>query len=265
MIELSPDPGFDNPSAWRFHQEWFHDSLCVPVVFGSIKYTYPIAGMGLVPGVEYRLTVKCDGVTPGIFSPPWVYLAHGSQFLWQDNIHGSSSKSVIDFVAEYDPFESVTIIARNYGSAILRSMSVKELPPGMISHKEIRQGIRGILLSINDPNMPLAKNIAWENHSYKPVDGIPWIRETLLPGEERQAATDTIRSVGIMQYDLFWPANKGTEAAEDLVDTIKDAFKPITTIGVNSLVFRAERLSGTPDEKWYRIPIRLTWRAHAIG
>ena len=91
------------------------------------------------------------------------------------------------------------------------------------------------------------------------------MRETLLPGSERQAATDTIRAVGIMQYDLFVPKGAGTEAAEALVDAIKDAFKPVTAIGAHSLVWRAERLSGRSDQKWFIIPIRLTYRAHAIG
>ena len=135
----------------------------------------------------------------------------------------------------------------------------------IIDHSEIRKGIRTVLLTVTNSDMPDDKDIAWENRTYKPIIGTPWIRETMLPGLERQSASDTIESVGVMQYDVFWPAGTGTESIEKLVDDIKVVFKPTTAIGNNSLVFRAERLSAIIDDKWHQIPVRLTWRAHAIG
>ena len=133
----------------------------------------------------------------------------------------------------------------------------------MIDHGEIRQSIRLILLAIDNEDLP--SNRSWENRNFKPPENDTWIRETMIPGEERQAASDTIRSVGIMQYDIFWPIGTGTENIEALVDDIKDAFKPVTALGLNSLIYRAERLAAIVDDKWYQIPIRLTWKAHSIG
>ena len=135
----------------------------------------------------------------------------------------------------------------------------------MISHKAIRQGIRQVLLAVNNSDLPDEDNIAWENQDFTPPEIIPWLRETMIPGTERQTATDTIQSVGIMQYDVFWPAGQGTEDAEQLADDIITAFAPHTQIGANALTFRSERLAAVADEKWYIIPIRLTWRAHSIG
>lgn len=135
----------------------------------------------------------------------------------------------------------------------------------MISYSELRAGIRNVLLAVNSPNMPSSDNIAWENRAYKPKVDTPWIREKLLPGLERQVASQTLRGVGLMQLDLFWPAGKGTEDAEDLADDIKDAFPPVTTVGTHSLVYRAERLPAITDAEWHQIPIRLTWRVHSIG
>jgi len=135
----------------------------------------------------------------------------------------------------------------------------------VINYTAIRQGLRTVLLNIVDPAMPSAANIAWENREYDPQKGVPWIRETLIPGIERKVAYDELQTVGIVQYDLNWPLGDGTEEIEALVDTIKDAFAPNTTIANHALVYRTERLAGRADDKWYTIPIRLTYRAFAFS
>lgn len=135
----------------------------------------------------------------------------------------------------------------------------------MIIYSNLRRGIRAALLAVTNPNMPTDSNIAWENRTYKPKADVPWMREKLLPGLERKVASDTLRGTGLMQYDLLWPAGKGTEDADDLADDIKDAFAPNTTVDTHGVVFRAERLPAITDAEWYQIPIRLTWRVNSIG
>ena len=134
-----------------------------------------------------------------------------------------------------------------------------------IDETEIRKDIRAALMSVTNDDMPATTEIAWENRSFKPTIGTPWVRETMLPGVERQSASDTLQSVGIMQYDFFWPANKGTSEVETLVVDVKAVFKPNKVLDEHSLIYRAERLPAIVDENWYQIPVRLTWRAHAIG
>ena len=131
----------------------------------------------------------------------------------------------------------------------------------MIDHKEIRQGFRAVLLTVSD----LPANRSWENREFTPPTGTEWIRETLLPSDESVSASDTITAIGTMQYDVFWPFGGGTEGAETLADAIKAAFEPNTTISTHAHVYRAERLAGRVDDNWYIIPVRLTYRAHAIG
>lgn len=131
----------------------------------------------------------------------------------------------------------------------------------MIDHDAIRRGIRVVLSTVT--GLPTVRS--WENREFNPTPNTPWIRETLIPGTERQVATDVIESVGIAQYDLFWPAGTGTETPEQLADLIKDTFQPITTVAASTVVWRAERLAAIADAKWYQIPIRLTWRSHAVG
>jgi hypothetical protein len=135
----------------------------------------------------------------------------------------------------------------------------------IIDETALRTSIRTRLLTVTNENMPGESDIAWENREYSPKIGVPWIRETMLPGTERQSASDTIESVGIMQYDFFWPANRGTTEIENLVVDIKTAFKPLTVLDSHSSIYRTERLPAIVDENWYQIPVRLTWRAHAIG
>ena len=134
----------------------------------------------------------------------------------------------------------------------------------MIDHSDIRLGVRAVLLAITDSNMPTIANMAWENRSFTPTEGTPWLRETLMSGAERQVASGTLRGTGIIQYDLFWPAGTGTEDPDNLIDVIKNAFKPVTMIGTHSSIWRAERLSGITDEKWYMVSAHLSYRAHAI-
>ena len=130
----------------------------------------------------------------------------------------------------------------------------------MIDHKALRQGILTILLTVSG----LPSERSWENREFTPPT-TEWIRETLLPSDESVSASDTITAVGTMQYDVFWTFGDGTEDAEDLADAIKEAFEPNTTISTHAYVYRAERLAGRVDDNWYIIPVRLTYRAHAIG
>ena len=135
----------------------------------------------------------------------------------------------------------------------------------MIDISAIRSGFRTILLGIVDPNMPSSDDIAFENRDYDPVVGTAYIRETLIPGVERKVAFAEIQAVGIMQYDLIWPAGKGTEDAEALADVIKNSYAPDTAISDHSVVYRAERFQAQSDKKWYVIPVRMTYRAFATS
>ena len=111
-----------------------------------------------------------------------------------------------------------------------------------IDELSIRKNIRAVLLAVDNADMPSASSIAWENHEYRPVIGKPWIRETMIPGTERQSASDTLQSVGIMQYDFFWPANKGTTEIENLVIDVKAAFRPATVLDAHSLAEKIEQV-----------------------
>lgn len=139
--------------------------------------------------------------------------------------------------------------------------------PASISNKDIRQAFRTKLVSV--AGIPDEDNRAWENRVFEPTDGTPWIRETLLPGDERLKANNEKEAVGIYQIDYFVPMGSSIYTAEDLADTIKDAFKPATVL---SDIVRVERSYLLPGGKgtsgyqteaatspWYRIPILIDY------
>lgn len=130
----------------------------------------------------------------------------------------------------------------------------------MIEHRQIRATLRAQLLTV--PGLPAAKS--WENRGFQPPSGADWVRETYLPGGEWQSASDALTCVGLVQYDLFTPADSGTEAIEDLADAIKSAFRPPQSLS-GVVIERAERLPGRVDGPWYMVPVRIGWRAHAVG
>jgi len=259
MIELIRDPEFLDPSAWSI--AGFGGS----VTGGQLKFTLanvPNASQNppqnVELGKEYDYSIEIASYVPvGLVARALV----GNQTIW-DKSDGAGV------------FEGSVVASNTTGlvfQATVATYSVERvsLRPtvdwSLINYPQVRQGIRAILLGITDPAMPSAVNIAWENRKYNPQKGVAWIRETLIPGAERKVAFDELQTVGIVQFDLNWPLGNGTEEIEALVDTIKDAFAPNTTIADHALVYRTERLAGRADDKWYTIPIRLTYRAFAFS
>lgn len=290
-VELIPDWNFEDQLAWSASYGVTLPSDGVDIVGSQLVVTnYTNFFGGLIPtswliaptvppyptfpfvvGTEYQYVLDIDPVAPFSLGPlDGAYITLAGTEIW---VGADGAGIFTDTIVATNPFPIVNpyvaglVISLSWQDTLsINSLSVVEVTEDMIKYSDIRKGIRAILLAVTNPNMPLPANIAWENRGYDPVVGTPWIRETLLPGEERQVASDTLRGVGIMQYDLFWPIGDGTETIEDLADDIKNAFKPVTVIGTHSLVFKAERLPGTvEDERWYKLPIRLTWRAHSIG
>lgn len=128
----------------------------------------------------------------------------------------------------------------------------------MIDHRTVRSKLREQLLTV--AGLPSARS--WENRNFKPPTGEKWVRETYLPGDERQSANDMVEAVGVVQYDLYCPAGAGTEEIEDLADAIKEAFKPSSVVGSLVRIDRSERLPGRQEPKWYSVPVRVSWRVH---
>lgn len=130
----------------------------------------------------------------------------------------------------------------------------------MIDTVALRNALRVILVGVS--GLPVARS--WENRQFTPPDPpADWVRETLMPAIERQASDGNVEAIGVVQYDLFTPAGKGTEAIEALADTIKTVFKPRTVPAPNIIIDRSERGTAQQEPLWYQIPVRITYRAFA--
>ena len=110
--------------------------------------------------------------------------------------------------------------------------------------------------------------VAWENRTFSPSEGQPWVRETILPAGELVTANKELTGIGIIQYDYFAPIGSSVSEAKGRAKDIKDAFKAGSAIG-GLWIERSEILTGSPgttslseagSSPWYQIPVHVYYR-----
>jgi len=139
--------------------------------------------------------------------------------------------------------------------------------------RSIRQTVRAHLETSVPAfaSMASAGKVAWENRAFgPPSDGSLGAREALVPDVERWASTGLIEASGIAQYEIVAVAGNGTEAAEDLAQSIAEALEHGTSLliqGSASDYLRIDRVSRDPgrpwDDQWYAVPVVAAWRTYA--
>lgn len=134
----------------------------------------------------------------------------------------------------------------------------------MVDRDQIRKTLRKRLLTVS--TLPPANMRAWENRDFnppEPKDGVIWIRETLIPADERLSALLMLEFDGYVQYDVFCPRGRGTEAAEALAKAIGDVFKPgiSLTDPARVHIIRTVALQGVAEPVWYGIPVQVIVKA----
>lgn len=147
--------------------------------------------------------------------------------------------------------------------------------PLVIDDRRVLLAVRSKVLSL--PDIPPQDRRAWENREFKPpnpeqnVEDAAWLRETYLPADESPAGSAITRAVGIVQYDIVVPSNRGTAYARDLAYAIKQAFSPPGSINhsldgvVTTVMIDAVRpLAAIYDGPWYLQPVLIYWRTYAI-
>ncbi len=105
--------------------------------------------------------------------------------------------------------------------------------------------------------------IAWPNFKFNPVDGILYIRPTLLPATPFAATisnTSTDRNSGIYQIDIFSPADEGKNESMVMGDLLADRFYRDQTITFNGvevyIISAAQRVIGQ-EGGWYQTAIDI--------
>jgi hypothetical protein len=99
-----------------------------------------------------------------------------------------------------------------------------------------------------------------------------WLREWLTVHASVRNATGSIQHNGTYQLDVFFPANRGTEAIEDLAKLLLEAFEPALglTDGASTTLLVEEAVQssitrGVGDlHQWAFLPVQFDWRSHTL-
>lgn len=126
----------------------------------------------------------------------------------------------------------------------------------------VRQSLEVALFAMT-PSIP----IAFENNSFTPTAGTPWIRAVLMPAtpENPTMGDGFHRLQGLFYLEFNYPKNEGSHAATARAEATKAVFKRGSTF-TNSGI--ATRIIGTPEigqgsvqGDWFILPWRARWSA----
>lgn len=111
--------------------------------------------------------------------------------------------------------------------------------------------------------------IAWENVTYTPTTGTPFVQPRLIPTTREPAVRGLNPQMyyqGIFRINCYVPEGLGPAAADDLADKIIDAFEATTDVTAGSTIVSiryAEREQGMPDGTFFMIPVNIGWYIYA--
>lgn len=107
--------------------------------------------------------------------------------------------------------------------------------------------------------------IAQENVQFTPSDGIPWVRETLLPGTPDRAEMMTdgrFRQIGVYQVDVFVPSGIGPDVADTIAESIAEAYTVGSGYTSEDVTVRIRRVYARPGREsgdLYQKPVVIDW------
>lgn len=108
-------------------------------------------------------------------------------------------------------------------------------------------------------------SIAWENVTFSPTTGTSYVKARFAPTVREPAVRGLNPQMyyqGIFVVDVYCPEGTGPATADDLADSIIDAFDAPNdlTVGGTSITIRyAERELGTQEGAFYRVPVVISW------
>lgn len=113
-------------------------------------------------------------------------------------------------------------------------------------------------------------SIAWENVDFKPTTGTSFIKPVFIPTLRRPAVrglTPQQRYDGLFKITCYTPENVGPSAADDLADSILNAFEATTDISYNVdtnttrivSIDYADREQGRSQPPWHYVVVNIGW------
>lgn len=112
--------------------------------------------------------------------------------------------------------------------------------------------------------------IAYENHPFEPVAGVPYAALYLLPAEPDNIEMGPgYTERGLFQANLFYPKDNGAKAALDQAALIRTAFPFAASFdngGVTVNIYGTPEIAPARTEgDRYLVPVRIRWRARIGG
>ena len=115
-------------------------------------------------------------------------------------------------------------------------------------------------------------SVAWENASFTPTAGSPYLKPSLLPGEPFQCEIGTDganRHSGVYQISVFAPAGKSTSQIDSLINSLCTHFKRGTTLsyyaGCVVTIIKAYPGPMMTETDWIHVPITINYRVDAAN
>lgn len=133
----------------------------------------------------------------------------------------------------------------------------------MADDLNIRRALEQKLATVTD--LP---TVAWENTSFQPDMGTPYVRPTIIWGGERKAAVGVdgqILSRGLFLIDLFYPSGVGSAGQDAMASAIKEAFYPgllLTEGGQRIHIQYSEREPSLIEDPWIQCQVTVSWYAY---
>lgn len=132
-------------------------------------------------------------------------------------------------------------------------------------HNDIRAALETKLSNVS--GLP---SIAYENVSFSPTTGQSYVQCRYIPTLRRPAVRGTNpqqRYDGVFQVLVYTAEGNGPATADDLANTVIEAFEATTDISFTNSsdetiivsIDYAERQQGFVDSPWYYIPINIGW------
>lgn len=129
-------------------------------------------------------------------------------------------------------------------------------------------------LEVRLSNISGLPDIAYENVSYSPTTGVPFVQPKFVPVSRRPAVrgpNPQQRYEGVFRVFCYVPEGNGPAAADDLANKVIDAFDATTDISFTNAsletafvsVDYAERDNGFIDNPWYYVTVNIGWYCYA--
>tara|TARA_R110002124_G_scaffold237867_3_gene403145 strand:- start:157 stop:579 length:423 start_codon:yes stop_codon:yes gene_type:complete len=134
----------------------------------------------------------------------------------------------------------------------------------------IYNDIRAALESRLAATVGLPTGIAYENVSFEPQTGTSFLKVSFVPTSRRPAVrgpNPQQRYQGVFRVFCYAPEGSGPSAADNMANTVIDAFDATTDISFTNAanetvivsVDYAERDNGFVDSPWYYTVVNIGW------